>query len=229
MTVAVVPVKDLARAKQRLAARLEPSERRALVVLMLEDVLQTLRRVPALSGIMVVTREKEVAARAALFGAEVLEEPANDGYTSAVDRAARELTRRGEPAMLSIPGDVPGASPDEIARLVAASPDAPSIVLAPSRDERGTNAALVCPPGAFDLRFGEPSFSAHVGRARDAGLAIEVLRLRGLGLDLDSPEDLDTFLREPTPTASYYFLLEVLGSRARPRAPAPVTRTHRDP
>jgi len=225
VTIAVVPMKDLAQAKQRLAARLDPSERRMLVLLMLEDVLQTLRRVPALSGVMVVTREGEVAGRAARFGAEVLPEPANDGYTSAVDRAARELTRRGERAMLSIPGDVPGATPAEIERLLAASPDAPSVVLAPSRDERGTNAALVSPPEAFDLRFGEPSFSAHLARARQAGLATEVLHLRGLALDLDSPEDLDLFLREPTPTASYYFLLEAL----RVRAPAQVTGSHRIP
>src|SRR5687768_5691233 len=100
MTVAVVPVKDLARAKQRLSARFETAERRVLVLLMLEDVLQILRRVDGLSRVMVVTREGEVAARAERFGAEVLQEPANDGYTSAVERAARELTRRGEPSML---------------------------------------------------------------------------------------------------------------------------------
>jgi 2-phospho-L-lactate guanylyltransferase len=227
MTVAVVPVKDLSRAKQRLAARLLPNQRRDLVLLMLEDVLQTLRRVPALSGIVVVTREGQVAERAALFGAEVLQEPANDGYSSAVERAAKELARRGEAAMLSIPGDVPGATPGEIERLIAACPAAPSIVLAPSRDERGTNAALVCPPDAFDLRFGEPSFEGHVARAGEAGLAIEVLRLPGLALDLDRPEDLEAFLREPTPTASYYFLLEALGSRTR--APVPLSRSHRTP
>jgi 2-phospho-L-lactate guanylyltransferase len=227
VTIAVVPVKDLARAKQRLAARLSSTDRRALVLLMLEDVLQTLRRVPALSGIIVVTREGEVAARATQFGAEVLQEPANDGYTSAIERAVRELTRRGEPSMLSIPGDVPGATAEEIEALLAASPAAPSVVLAPSRDGRGTNAALVCPPNAFELRFGEPSFEAHLARAREAHLSIEVLRLRGLALDLDRPDDLDAFLREPTPTASYYFLSEALGGPAR--APVQVTRNHRTP
>ena len=227
MTVAVVPVKDLVRAKQRLSARLGTAERRSLVLLMLEDVLSILRRVEGLSRIMVVTREGEVATRAERFGAEVLQEPANDGYTSAVERAAKELTRRGEPAMLTVPGDVPGASPDEIAQLLAAAPAAPSIVLAPSRDERGTNAALVSPPDAFDLRFGEPSFAAHVARAEAAGLSIKALRLPGLGLDLDSPADLDAFLRAPTPTATYYYLQEVLSGR--PRNPAENTRNHRTP
>lgn len=215
MTIAVVPVKDLASAKQRLAARLGPSERRTLVLLMLEDVLQALRRSPGVSATIVVTRRGEVADRAARFGAEILEEPSNDGYSSAVSRAARELLRRGESAMLSVPGDVPGVSPDEIASLLAARRAAPSVVFTPSRDGRGTNAALVCPPDAFELQFGEPSFAGHVARARAAGLAAEVLELEGLALDLDRPEDLDAFLREPSHTATSYFLQEVLGDRAR--------------
>jgi 2-phospho-L-lactate guanylyltransferase len=182
---------------------------------MLEDVLQALRRSPGVSATIVVTRDGEVADRAARFGAEVLAEPANDGYTSAVSRAARELTRRGEAAMLSVPGDVPGISPDEIKRLITACRAAASVVFSPSRDGRGTNAALVCPPNAFDLQFGEPSFAAHVARARAAGLATEVLELASLALDLDSPEDLDAFLREPSNTATFYFLQEVLGGRPR--------------
>ena len=215
MTVAVVPVKNLDRAKQRLAARLGAAERRTLVLLMLEDILQTLRRVPAITGILVVTREGEVASRAERLGAEILDEPANDGYSSAVERAARELARRGASAMLAIPGDVPAVTADEISQILAAPRGNPSIVLAPSRDERGTNAALVTPPGAFELRFGEPSFVAHVERAREVGLPTQVLRLPGIGLDLDSPEDLDAFLAEPTPTATFYFLLEAIGGRVR--------------
>jgi 2-phospho-L-lactate guanylyltransferase len=215
VTIAVVPVKDLASAKQRLAVRLGPNERRTLVLLMLEDVLQALRRSPGVSATIVVTRDGEVADRAARFGAEVLAEPANDGYTSAVSRAARELTRRGEAAMLSVPGDVPGVSPDELTRLIGACRAAPSVVFSPSRDGRGTNAARVCPPNAFDLQFGEPSFAAHVARARAAGLATEVLEIESLALDLDSPEDLDAFLREPSNTATFYFLQEVLGGRLR--------------
>lgn len=216
MTIAVVPVKDLVSAKQRLAARLGPNERRTLVLLMLEDVLQALRRSPGVSATIVVTRDREVADRAVRFEAEVLEEPSNDGYTSAVSRAAAELARRGESAMLSVPGDVPGVSPDEIASLLASCRAAPSVVFSPSRDGRGTNAALVSPPNAFDLQFGEPSFAAHVARARAAGLATEVLELERLALDLDSPEDLDAFLREPSTTATFYFLQEVLGGRPRP-------------
>jgi hypothetical protein len=52
---AVVPVKELADAKQRLSSCLSPEERRALATIMLEDVLDALSAVKQLAGIIVVT------------------------------------------------------------------------------------------------------------------------------------------------------------------------------
>jgi 2-phospho-L-lactate guanylyltransferase len=207
VTVAVVPVKELDAAKGRLSARLGPDQRRALVLAMLEDVLLALGRARAVSRTIVVTREPEIASMATRFGAEVLEDPVlgGDGYTNAVEHAARELQRRHEPAMLSVPGDVPGATSQEISEIVRS--DAP-VVLVPSRDERGTNAALVRPPGVFPLRFGEPSFARHMASTERLGLRAEVLRLHGLSLDLDTPADLDEFLRTPTPTRTYRLLTQ---------------------
>ena len=223
MTVAVVPIKDLARAKQRLANRLGPAERRTLVLCMLDDVLAALSDVPGLSGIMVVTSDPEVSGRARARGAEVLEEAADGGYSAAVGRAARTLDERGASAMLSVPGDVPGVTSAEITELLAASSPSPSIVLVPSRDGRGTNAALVAHPLAIDLRFGEPSFAAHVARAKDAGIATRVLELPGFSLDLDTAADLDAFLAKPSTTATHRFLVE--GGRLRHRAEGALSGT----
>ena len=52
---AVVPVKELDRAKERLAAVLPPERRRALMLAMLEDVLTALAATPGLDGLAVVT------------------------------------------------------------------------------------------------------------------------------------------------------------------------------
>jgi 2-phospho-L-lactate guanylyltransferase len=207
LTVAVVPVKELDAAKGRLSARLGPGERRALVLAMLDDVLVALSGAREVSRTMVVTRETEIASMATRLGAEVLEDPvrSGDGYTNAVERAVDELERRREPAMLIVPGDVPGVTSSEIDQILS-SPAA--VVLVPSRDERGTNAALVRPPGALPLRFGEPSFMRHVATAEQLGLRTDVLRLHGLSLDLDTPADLDEFLRTPTPTRTYRLLAE---------------------
>jgi 2-phospho-L-lactate guanylyltransferase len=206
VTVAVVPFKDLDSAKERLSGRLGVAERRALVLAMLDDVLGALSRVPGLSGLVVVTREPEVVNRSARFGAEILEEPVNEGHTAAVHRAISELERRGEAAMLCVSGDLPAITPVEMAAMLRALGPPPSVVLAPSRDGRGTNAVAVAPPGALPLRFGEPSFPAHLARARELGLRTEVLELAGTGLDLDTPDDLDFFLRTRSDTATYRLL-----------------------
>ena len=63
MTVAVVPFKNLDGAKVRLSQRLTLSERRALVLAMLEDVLAALSGAAGLSGILVVTCEPDIARR----------------------------------------------------------------------------------------------------------------------------------------------------------------------
>ena len=206
MTVAVVPFKDLDAAKERLSGRLDPRGRRALVMAMLEDVLGALSRTPGLSGIMVVTREHEIMERATPFGAEILEEPANEGHTAAVARAVRELEARRVSAMLCVSGDLPAARGEDLAAVLAASGPAPSAVLVPSRSGLGTNVALVSPPAALPLRFGEPSFPAHLSRARELGLRTEVVELAGLALDLDTPDDLDFFMQEPSATATYRWL-----------------------
>jgi 2-phospho-L-lactate guanylyltransferase len=220
VTVAVVPVKELGAAKGRLSARLGPHERRELVLTMLDDVLVALSGARGLSGVMVVTREPEIASIATRFGAEVLEDPVQpldrsaagestkidaDGYTHAVNYAVEELQRRHEPAMLSVPGDVPAVTPQEIAEILAAVAER-TVVLVPSRDERGTNAALLRPPNVLPLRFGEPSFARHLESAQRLGLRARVLRLPGLSLDLDTPADLDEFLRSPSPTRTYRLL-----------------------
>ena len=52
---AVVPVKELDRAKERLASRLSSELRRALMLAMLEDVLAALAITPGIAGILAVT------------------------------------------------------------------------------------------------------------------------------------------------------------------------------
>jgi 2-phospho-L-lactate guanylyltransferase len=206
VTVAVVPFKDLDAAKERLSGRLDTRARRTLVLAMLDDVLGALSRATGLSGVLVVTREPEVVKRAVRFGAEVLEEPANEGHTAAVRRAVQELERRSAAAMLCVSGDLPALSPAEVAAMLRALGPPPSVVLAPSRDGRGTNAVAVAPPGALPLRFGEPSFPNHLAHARELGLRTEVLELAGTALDLDTPDDLDFFLRTSSDTATYRWL-----------------------
>lgn len=212
--LAAVPVKDLATAKQRLAPALSPHERRELARAMLEDVLQaTLAALPG--SVLVVTTDPEVQAVARAGGAECLIESANRGHTAAVAFAQREAVARGAARFLTLPGDVPCVTAQEVTTLCGALGDAPGVIFVPSRSGLGTNAVLLAPPDAIPLTFGEPSFENHLQTARAAGFAPRVVALPGLGLDVDAPDDLPLLL-ERGPTTRSGRLLRSFRSGARP-------------
>ena len=213
MTIgAVLPIKDFRQAKQRLAGFLSTVERRLLAEAMAEDVLETLSQVSELSEIIVVTRDERAFELAARHGARVLAEPSNDGQSASVERAAAALGRAGVESLLQVPGDVPGASADEIAAVLAAhgraSDGAPAVTLVPSHDRRGTNCVLCSPPDVLPFAFGHDSFGPHCEAARAQGIAPRIIALPGLGLDIDTPDDLRAFMARPAAGRTLDYLRE---------------------
>ena len=213
MTIgAVLPIKDFRQAKQRLAGFLSTVERRLLAEAMAEDVLETLSQVSELSEIIVVTRDERAFELAARHGARVLTEPANDGQSAAVERAAAALGRAGVGSLLQVPGDVPGASADEIAAVLTAhggaSDGAPAVTLVPSHDRRGTNCVFCSPPDVLPFAFGHDSFEPHCEAARAQGIAPRIIALPGLGLDIDTPDDLRAFVARPAAGRTLDYLRE---------------------
>src|SRR5262249_51407485 len=103
------------------------------------------------------------------------------------------LRARGIGTMLTIPGDVPGVTSAEIERLLAEHGAAPAFTIAPAHDGRGSNAILASPPELVPLAFGNDSFLPHLEAARRVGVEPKVIRLEGIGLDIDNPEDLAAF------------------------------------
>ncbi len=200
MIICAVPVKDLVNAKQRLIGALGPAERTELARAMLRDVVRALVAA-RLDRVWVVTRDADVTAIAHGLGAEPLAEAENRGHTAAVAFAQTEAARRGARVFLTVPGDVPCVTSAEIGELAAAA-RAGAPVFAPSRSGFGTNGVALAPPDAMALTFGEPSFENHLTAARQLGLEPRVLPLRGLGLDIDAPEDLTALLSEGASTES---------------------------
>jgi 2-phospho-L-lactate guanylyltransferase len=206
---AVVPVKELDRAKARLASALPQELRRALMLEMLEDVLAALAAVPALAGLAVVTIDPAARRLAAKHGCRIIEDGARDGHTGAVSAAARLLAQEGRAGMLTVPGDIPLVTADELVQLLAAHRAAPAFTIAPSRDERGSNAIVCSPPDAVPPRFGEDSFFPHLRAAEACGIRPTVVRLPGIALDVDTPDDLAAFARVPSSTRAYALLAEL--------------------
>jgi 2-phospho-L-lactate/phosphoenolpyruvate guanylyltransferase len=192
---AAVPVKTFATAKHRLAPLLTGTQRSSLAAAMLEDVLSALAVAP-LGGIMVNTDHGAAAALARRFGAVVVAEDARDGHTAAVAAMARILSERGASAMLALPGDIPHVTPAELEQLcIVGRRPPPAFTIVPAHDERGSNAILVAPPDAVPLRFGDDSFFPHLDAARRRGIEPVVVKLPGIALDIDRPEDVHALLR----------------------------------
>jgi 2-phospho-L-lactate guanylyltransferase len=196
----VVPIKDTTEAKQRLGPAVSASLRPALALAMAEDVLCALAAAPGVIGIYVVTIDPAAGEIAARYGARVITEGARDGQTGAVAAAAKLLARENRRAMLTIPGDVPLITAEEVERIIAAHERFPDFVIAPAHDERGSNAVLCAPPDAVPLRFGNDSFLPHLEAARHRSIEPRIIRLAGIGLDLDNPRDLARFLQIPSAT-----------------------------
>jgi 2-phospho-L-lactate guanylyltransferase len=205
---AVLPLKDLPGAKQRLAEVLSAKERLGLSFAMLQDVLNALAASAGLAGILLVTRDPEARRLAVRYGARVLVEDESRGHTAASSLAARTLAQERVAGMVQVPADIPLATPYEIAALLSVHGEAPAVTLAPSRDQRGTNALVCSPPDVLPLCFGKDSFLPHMHRARTLGIAPRIVERPGLALDIDTPDDLAAFLAAPSKTRAYAWLAE---------------------
>jgi 2-phospho-L-lactate guanylyltransferase len=189
-TVAILPLKTLTEAKQRLAGELDAAPRRSLVEAMFSDALIALRRAASIECVVVVTADHVAQRIAAGYGADVLEDAEDTGHN---DAAVRGLARAGElraARALLVPGDCPLLDPGEIDALVRRRAGTRSVLVVPDRHQTGTNALLITPPDAFRPSFGEGSHERHLRAAQAAGLTAETVEVASLALDVDTPEDL---------------------------------------
>jgi 2-phospho-L-lactate guanylyltransferase len=184
----LVPVKNLARAKQRLSPALNPEERFALARAMCEDVLQALADWQLRPAVALVTSDPFARALAARFAFEVMVDD-NSGETSAIAMATAICRERGAGSTLVLPADIPLIEASELQKIVDGAPAA-GAVLVPDAAGRGTNAAWRSPSDLFPLRFGNDSFSPHAAAAKATGLPCVVLELPSIAQDVDRPEDL---------------------------------------
>jgi 2-phospho-L-lactate guanylyltransferase len=194
---AILPVKEMAGAKQRLAPLLSPEERIALMQVMLRDVLTALSAAQGLAGIAVVTHDPWAQAVAQQHSARIITEGAREGHTGAVTAAAAALRAEGVAAILTMPGDIPAVKTLEVQALIAVASASPAFIIAPAHDEQGSNAILMSPPDVIGLRFGEDSYFPHLAAARTAGITPQILRLPGIAMDIDHPADIAHFARIP--------------------------------
>ncbi|MGI8412891.1 MAG: 2-phospho-L-lactate guanylyltransferase [Solirubrobacteraceae bacterium] len=188
-TVAILPVKHFAAAKERLGDKLTPGTRRALAEAMFSDVLVALRRARRVEEILVVTADAGAQQIAAGHGATPLGAEER-GHTTAAELGVDWALESGADRALLVPGDCPLLVPAQLDQLIERAAGPRSALIVPDRHGTGTNALLLTPPDSMAPAFGAGSRERHVVNARALGIEHEVVEVPSLALDVDTIEDL---------------------------------------
>lgn len=190
-TIAILPIKSFGAAKQRLSGLLGGGSREALAQAMFSDVLASLRHVPDLDGVAVVTANRMAENAALHTGVTLLTDPEEAGQSAAVQIGLRHASDNGFERALLVPGDTPLIDPLELAAMFdRADEEDTAVTIVPDRHGEGTNALLLTLPAAIEPAFGPGSLERHTTAAQAAGAAHRVEGLTSLALDVDTPEDL---------------------------------------
>jgi len=197
MRYILIPVKDLTRAKQRLAGLMTQAERTQLAWAMLENTFAVAARVSCVDRVAVVTLYQPAILLAEKYGMEVILESEQISESASVDYGSRQAKRQGAEAVLRLPIDLPLVTTEDIETILACDGrESPAIVMVPSRDGTGTNAILRRPPDLFPSHFGAGSLAKHLKEAEAANAECRVLQLPRIALDIDEPEDFVEFFKQ---------------------------------
>lgn len=211
----IVPVKDTSQSKQRLGELLSQDQRRQLAHVMLEDVLEAIAPLRDRAPCALITIDPFARACADRYSMRVVEDGAHDGHTGAVDGGRRRLADEGARGMLTMPGDIPLLTTEEISKVLDAHEQSHGFTIVPADDKKGSNAVACTPPMAVPLRFGDNSFYPHLEAARKSGIEPLVKEFPGIATDVDTPEDIQRLLRrDPNARARATQFLHSIGLTA---------------
>jgi 2-phospho-L-lactate guanylyltransferase len=207
---AVIPVKDPYESKTRLSSILNPESRRKLTLLMLEDVVSTLKSSKTLTGVVVVSSSLEVLNLVENLGCKTVREGAKGvGLNKAVELGVEYAGKLGAEAVLIMPADIPMIDSEDVDRLLLTGfcLEKPYMVVSPSEDG-GTNALMLSIPTPITFRFGSDSYRLHLYEAEKTKSNIAIFHSKKLMLDIDDEGDLVSFLKCGGGRKSWLYLKE---------------------
>jgi 2-phospho-L-lactate/phosphoenolpyruvate guanylyltransferase len=188
-TWVVVLIKDFDSAKQRLRPAMAARSRRALAR---RNARLAVGAAAAGDHVLVVAGGEEVAEMAAMWGAETMLEPREEGQNVAARRGIDRAMAKGANAVLLLSSDLPLVTRKSVAEVIHAAARLPSpvAVAVPAIGRGGTNALYLRPPDALGLHFGEDSLARFREDAESRGVHFAIHHSDAIALDLDEPSDL---------------------------------------
>jgi 2-phospho-L-lactate guanylyltransferase len=190
---ALLPVKDLVRAKSRLAGVLAPHERRALAQAMAEDVLTALTGSGLLAGVLMVSDDPGAELLAHRYGVDLVEETSLGchGLNPVIAAGCARLVDKGASGIMVVHSDLPLLTSADLKALNAVFEQGDvDRVLSPDRARGGTNIFLFDSARLPAFQYGPGSCEAHSRATRAEGLRLRIEARARVALDIDEPEDL---------------------------------------
>jgi 2-phospho-L-lactate guanylyltransferase len=203
--ILLIPVKNLANAKQRLASALSQAQRAQFAEAMLCDVLSAAVGVQSYLDVALVTGDAKAKALAGKFRFGVIEDTHDESETSAIEMATEWSEQHGYDTTVVVPGDIPLITSHELQRVLSVAP-LEGAVFVPAYDRRGSNCILRRPASIIPLHFGNDSFQPHCEAIRKTGKQLVILEMPGIGLDVDNPHELEMLMRRDGETNSQRLL-----------------------
>jgi 2-phospho-L-lactate guanylyltransferase len=197
----VIPFKGPVGSKRRLAGFLAARERELLSRAMFENVMNAALHVEGVSTVLLLTPSRDFGATSRTRRLRILEDaqlskddaPHTNSLNWALKGAQQLALKGGADRLLIVPADLPLLTQADLSAIIEAGDDV-SVVIAPDRHRRGTNALLLSPPDAIEPAFGEESLLNHTQAAEAADLSAQRVERAGLMIDLDTPDDVELML-----------------------------------
>ena len=184
---AVVPYKGASNAKRRLASVLNQSERSALVLTMVRDVIQALKASKHIEDIVLMSKSPTAQQLAADFDLTLYREKSSTLVDALIEVSDWLVMTHKASSSFIVPGDIPLITRESVDVVISNHRE---VTIIPDRILVGTNGLITTPPNAFPYVFDGKSFSPHCAAARECGFLPNIDRIPEFELDIDTPEDL---------------------------------------
>jgi 2-phospho-L-lactate guanylyltransferase len=142
-----------------------------------------------------VSDDPEVLEVVTASGLRALRE-GSSGLNDALRQGVRDALKRDAGSVTILPVDIPLTWRGDIDDLLDTGATS-DVVVVPSGRDGGTNALYMSPPDLIEPHFGPDSLKAHIAAADERGYRCSVLALPRVSLDIDTMEDVESFLQWP--------------------------------
>lgn len=189
---ALIPLKDFASAKTRLASTLSAESRRSLALAMALDVANALVHSNAVARVIMVSDIPDLEQLMGIEGVGHFDTRSAQGLNEDLEVAAAWAGTQGATHVLIAHADLPRLTPRAIDYFILAAEDLSEcrVRAAACKQGSGTNLLLAPLPLPLPLVFGKNSLARFCQTAAAAHVAIDVINDSSLAADVDDPDDL---------------------------------------